>query len=108
MARPERIKVEKKSYQKAATFFRFIKPYRGTFLLGMIFLFLSSITAMLFPYLMGQLIGKDKPQSSSGLEEMIPDTTQWMDLNNTSTLIIVMMCVFGTQAIFSFFRIYLL
>lgn len=107
MARPERIKLEKGTYKKASTFYRFIKPYRGTFVLGMIFLFLSSVTAMLFPYLMGQLIGKEKPVSTPGMEDLIPDTTQLLDLNNTSTLIIVMMCVFGAQAIFSFFRIYL-
>jgi ABC-type multidrug transport system fused ATPase/permease subunit len=73
----------------------------------MIFLFLSSVTAMLFPYLMGQLIGKEKPLDIAGVETIIPDASQWIDMNNTSTLIIVMMCVFGAQAIFSFFRIYL-
>lgn len=107
MARPERIKLEKKTVQKAATFYRFIKPYRGTFILGMVFLFLSSVTAMLFPYLMGQLIGKDKPTANPTLESYIPDTSQLIDLNDTSTLIIIMMCVFGAQALFSFFRIYL-
>jgi len=107
MARPERIKLEKGTFKKAATFFRFIKPYKATFILGMIFLFLSSVTAMLFPYLMGQLIGKEKPLDTAGVEIIIPDASQWIDMNNTSTLIIVMMCVFGAQAIFSFFRIYL-
>ncbi|MEN8929357.1 MAG: ABC transporter transmembrane domain-containing protein [Flavobacteriales bacterium] len=105
--RPERIKLEKGSYKKASSFFRFIKPYKGTFVLGMIFLFLSSVTAMLFPYLMGQLIGKEKPTELAGMESVLPDTAQWLDLNNTNTLIIVMICVFGAQAIFSFFRIYL-
>ena len=62
MARPERIKLEKGSFKKASTFFRFIKPYRLAFSVGMIFLFLSSLTGMLFPYLMGQLIGKDTPE----------------------------------------------
>ena len=107
MARPERIILEKGTFKKAATFFRFIKPYKATFILGMIFLFLSSVTAMLFPYLMGQLIGKEKPVDIAGVETIIPDASQWIDMNNTSTLIIVMMCVFGAQAIFSFFRIYL-
>ena len=107
MTRPKRTKIEKKTYQKAATFYRFIKPYRVTFVFGMLFLFLSSVTAMLFPYLMGQLIGKDKPTTSVSVDNYIPDTTQFIDLNNTSTLILIMMCVFGAQAIFSFFRIYL-
>ena len=107
MARPERIKLEKGSFKKASTFFRFIKPYRLAFSVGMIFLFLSSLTGMLFPYLMGQLIGKDTPEVISSVTNVIPETQQWLDLNNTSTLIKVMICVFAAQAFFSFFRIYL-
>ncbi|MDG1174994.1 MAG: ABC transporter ATP-binding protein [Flavobacteriales bacterium] len=107
MARPERIKLEKGSFKKASTFFRFIKPYRLAFSVGMIFLFLSSLTGMLFPYLMGQLIGKDTPEVISSVTNVIPETQQWLDLNNTSTLIKVMICIFAAQAFFSFFRIYL-
>jgi ABC-type multidrug transport system fused ATPase/permease subunit len=107
MARSERIKLEKGSFKKASTFFRFIKPYRLAFSVGMIFLFLSSLTGMLFPYLMGQLIGKDTPEVISSVTNVIPETQQWLDLNNTSTLIKVMICVFAAQAFFSFFRIYL-
>ena len=108
MARQERIKLEKGSYKRASTFFRFIKPYRLAFTLGMIFLFLSSITAMLFPYLMGQLIGKDSPPPSANpLMDNLPDSSGFFDLSLTSNLVIIMIIVFGAQAIFSFFRIYL-
>jgi ABC-type multidrug transport system fused ATPase/permease subunit len=108
MARLERVKLEKDSYKKASTFFRFIKPYRLSFVVGMLFLFLSSVTAMLFPYLMGQLIGKDSPSASTNpLLENLPDSSNFFDLSVTSNLITIMVLVFGTQAIFSFFRIYL-
>ena len=107
MARPERVKLEKGTFKKAATFFRFIKPYRLAFTVGMIFLFLSSLTAMIFPYLMGKLIGKATPTDLPSITNSIPEPSQWINLNDTSTLIGVMMVVFGSQAIFSFFRIYL-
>ena len=45
----ERVKLTKESYQKAKRIFSYIKPYRLTFTIGMIFLFLSSVTAMFFP-----------------------------------------------------------
>lgn len=108
MARPERIKLEKKTIKKASTFFKFIAPYKVSFVIGMFFLFLSSTTAMLFPYLMGQLIGKETPANKSfpGVES-IPEPSQIIDLSITSNLIMVMILVFGAQAIFSFFRIYL-
>ena len=107
MARAERIKLDKQTIKKASTFFRFIKPYKLAFILGMIFLFLSSATAMLFPYLMGQLIGKDSTNGIPSVTDSIPEPSQWFDLNVTSTLITVMILVFGAQAIFSFFRVYL-
>ncbi len=107
MARAERIKLDKQTIKKASTFFRFIKPYKLAFILGMIFLFLSSATAMLFPYLMGQLIGKDSTNGIPSVTDSIPEPSQSFDLNVTSTLITVMILVFGAQAIFSFFRVYL-
>ncbi|MGB1041436.1 MAG: ABC transporter ATP-binding protein [Flavobacteriales bacterium] len=108
MARPERVKLEKGSYKKASTFFQFIKPYRLAFIAGMVFLFLSSLTGMLFPYLMGQLIGKDSPTPSANpMLDKLPDSSNFFDLSVTSNLITIMIIVFGAQAIFSFFRIYL-
>lgn len=108
MARPEKVKLEKGSYKKASTFFRFIKPYQLAFTVGMFFLFLSSLTGMLFPYLMGQLIGKESPtREVNPLVDTLPEPSSFFDLSVTSNLITIMILVFGSQAIFSFFRIYL-
>lgn len=94
----EKVVLTKGAYKKALRFFEFIKPYRWTYLIGWFFLLLSSLTAMLFPALMGQLLGAkkgDQPRVDFGD----------IDLTDINTLLIVMLVVFGAQAIFSFFRI---
>ncbi len=94
----EKIELSEDAFKKARRFFGFIKPYRGTYLVGWLFLALSSITAMLFPALMGQLLGAN--ESDKPIVEISN-----LDLNNVNTTIIVMLIVFGAQAFFSFFRI---
>lgn len=94
----EKVELSKDAYKKAARFFSFIKPYRWIYFIGWLFLVLSSLTAMLFPALMGQLLGAnatDKPVVDLG----------HIDLTNINTLLIIMLVVFGAQALFSFFRI---
>ena len=91
---------EKKKSNAKYSFFTFIKPYRFVFAGGMFFLLLASITMMLFPYLIGQLLGQDTSGS-------IEDSTAWINLNDTGTLVGVLFIVFAIQAVFSFFQIYL-
>ncbi len=79
---------------------QFIKPYRGIFSLGMLFLLLSSITMMLFPYLIGQLLGQDTTNPTEAAEAFV-------NLDDTNTLVKVLFIVFGVQALFSFFKTYL-
>ena len=96
----EQIKLSKDAYKKARNFLFFLKPYRGIYLIGWLFLILSSVTAMLFPVLMGQLLGansEDKP---------IIQSTR-IDFTDINTILLVMFAVFALQAIFSFFRIYI-
>jgi len=81
-------------------FFAFIRPYWIPFAFGILFLLLSSITVMLFPYLIGQLLGQDV---GTAMQE--PDPV--IDLSNTNTLVKVLFAVFAVQAIFSFFKTYL-
>ena len=94
----EKVELSKDSYKKAKRFFGFLKPYRGAYTIGWVFLILSSVTAMLFPVLMGQLLGAKK--TDAPMFEM-PN----VDLTDINTIIIVMFCVFAAQAVFSFFRI---
>ncbi|MFT5823087.1 MAG: ABC-type multidrug transport system fused ATPase/permease subunit [Crocinitomix sp.] len=96
----EKVELSKDAYKKARRFFGFIKPYRMAYTIGWAFLLLSSVTAMLFPALMGQLLGANKS------DQAFVDIPS-IDLTDINTLIIVMLFVFGAQAIFSFCRIWI-
>ncbi len=57
-------KINKESIRKVSQLLKYLKPYRGKFIVGMVFLFLSSITGLAFPSLLGIMIdaaqGKQK------------------------------------------------
>jgi ABC-type multidrug transport system fused ATPase/permease subunit len=103
MARKKRTKVSKESYQKAKTFLKFVKPYRGKFYLGFVFLILGSLTAMMFPYLMGKLLGG---ATSDGANIVNASSLDFF-FSERNTVVIGLMLVFLAQALFSFFRILL-
>ncbi|MEZ4937936.1 MAG: ABC transporter ATP-binding protein [Crocinitomicaceae bacterium] len=98
----EKIKLSTESYKKARKFFTFLKPYRSQFIIGWLFLVLSSLTTMAFPYLMGKLFGASNITSN---ETNVAD--QIKDLDSLSSVVIALFLIFGFQSIFSFFRIYL-
>lgn len=97
----EKVKLSAESYKKAKSFLSFLRPYRLMYSIGWLFLILSSFTSMLFPLLMGQLLGKDSSEAIS----MVP--TSSFDLPNLSVkgILILMIAVFAAQAVFSFFRV---
>ncbi len=49
-------KLNKELLKKAAKLFAYLRPFRGQFILGMIFLTLSSLTMLTFPALLGAMI----------------------------------------------------
>ena len=96
--RQERIKLDKSAYKKALRLLAFMKPYGAIYSLGWLFLVLSSVTAMLFPALMGQLLGANENEKPIiGFDSL--------DFTDINVILIAMLLVFGFQAIFSFFRI---
>ena len=96
--RTERIKLSKSSYLKARRVLNFIKPYRGIYLVGWSFLLLSSATGMLFPALMGQLLGAS---DAEGAMIKFGD----FDFTDINTIMMALLVVFAAQAFFSFFRV---
>jgi len=84
-------RVTKASLKKSLRLFKYVKPYFGTFSIGMIFLFLSSGASMVFPYLTGKLI----------------DAANSDFLDRINEIALMLMGVFFLNAIFSYFRIYL-
>lgn len=94
----EKIKLKKGALKRALRVFKFVYPYKGTFIIGFLFLILSSITTMGFPYMIGELFGtKNTPNNSSN----------WFEFENTSIVMYVLFGIFLLNSLFSFFRIYL-
>lgn len=83
-------KVNREALGKTLRIFRFVRPYRATFLLGMVFLVLSNLTTMTFPLLIGQM------------SEVIEGKSPYSIGQVTGLFVVIL--VF--QAIFSFLRIY--
>lgn len=94
----EKVQLSKDSYRKAKRIFVYMRPYRFIFAIGWIFLILSSLVSMLFPMLMGQLLGANSDEKAIVEVDAV-------DMTNINTIIIVMLLVFGVQALFSFIRI---
>lgn len=96
----KREKLSKDSIQKAKKIFSYLKPYRGLFAIGWVFLVLSSSIGLLFPILMGQLLGTgaDQPSSMQGALDL-------MNVDNVTTYAVALFIMFGAQSVFSFFRV---
>lgn len=84
-----KIKITKDSLKKAFRLYSFLKPYKLKFFIGMLFLFLTSATALVFPMLMGKLV-------DAANEELI---------QNIDKIGISLLALFTAQAIFSYFRV---
>lgn len=90
----EKVKINRNSLRKAIQLWSYVKPYRNKFLIGMGFLFLSSIISLAFPALLGAMI-----DASQGKR-----TYSWLDpsLRAVGTLAFALLFFLS---IVSFFRI---
>ena len=84
-------KVTKAGMKRLMRLFRFVKPQKWTFILGLAFLVLSSLATLVFPALLGDLLDS---ATNKSLEQI--NRIGW-----------ILVGIFVVTAIFSFFRIYL-
>lgn len=92
-----KVKITKEGLRKAMRIFKFLKPLKGKFAIGMFFLLGSSLTSMSFPFLLGKL---------AGAKDTGP--VNYADLLNTAninTVAILLIGAFLLQAFMSYFRI---
>ncbi|WP_337965733.1 ABC transporter transmembrane domain-containing protein [uncultured Flavobacterium sp.] len=82
-------KLDSNSLQKAFRIFKYGKGHKWKFFLGLIFLLLTSATALAFPKLMGMLV----------------DCVTNKNLNRANEIAVGLMVILTLQAVFSFFRI---
>lgn len=88
-------KISKESVKEALAIFKYVRPYRGVFITGLVFIALSSATTMSFPYLLKRLIDS----AHGDLKGAMAFTPGHIAL--------IMIAVLGIQMVFSFLRIYL-
>lgn len=99
MARKEdlpKAKITRDSLKKASRIFSFIGRHRWKFFLGMFFLAGTAATALIFPYLLGDLMGIVGKTDSA--EVLIAEA------NRVGLFLLIL---FSAQAVFSFFRVLL-
>lgn len=96
----DKVKLSKESYAYAKRIFAYIKPYSMLFGLGWIFLLLSSLSGLLFPLLMGQLLG-----SGSSTDSNMEGLFEQLSLDDINGVALALFVLFAVQAIFSFFRV---
>lgn len=106
MMRPKKnkepkVKLTKDSWRKAARFLRCLKPYAGTYFIGWIFLVLSTSAGLVFPYLMGKLLGSTS--ATSNPEQAV----RLLDLSNVNQIALALFALFFFQSVFSFVRVVL-
>ena len=82
-------KLTSSSLHKALRIFKYSKNHKLKFFIGLVFLLLTSATALAFPKLMGMLV----------------DCVTNKDLDKANDIAIALMGILTLQAIFSFFRI---
>lgn len=79
----------------------FLKPYLWWYFVGWIFLILSSSAGLMFPYLMGKLLGS----GSSSVGASTPSSIEMLNFQNATEVAYGLFILFGFQALFSFLRV---
>ncbi len=88
-------KLTRESFREALLIFTYVKPYRGKFAAGLLFIALSALTTMSFPYLLKQLI-----DSAHAIKE---GTVKF----SPGIIALSMLGVLTVQMLFSYMRIFL-
>jgi ABC transporter fused permease/ATP-binding protein len=86
-----KVKLTKANLSKVRKLFTYFRPHRGKYALGLVFLFLTGLTALAFPLLIGKLV-------NSATGAMLEDIDR---------IALILLVVFIFQSVFSYFRIYL-
>ena len=89
----EKRKLNKEGIKKLLGIFRFVIPYRKTFILGLLSLALSSGTLLSFPYFAGKLL--DVAQGKGGFI-----------LTSINQIALALIGILAIQSVFSFIRVY--
>jgi ABC-type multidrug transport system fused ATPase/permease subunit len=106
----QKAKISKENLKQALVLFKYIKPHRGKFILGLVFIAFTAFSTSLFPLFLGKMIdaaspGATLPGVSTGKQFGLSLKNIHWSLNTTLLLIF---CQLSAQTLFSFMRVYLL
>jgi ABC-type multidrug transport system fused ATPase/permease subunit len=101
-------KINKQSFQELKFLLHYLIPYKWYFIGGLVFISLSALSTMVFPFLMGKMIDavtgtmNDNPLKSNS-------KLGFLDAHlSLNTLLLLIFIQLGVQMVFSFMRVYLL
>ncbi len=107
-----KVKISKESIKEILFVFKYLKPYNSYFIGGLIFISLSAISTLAFPFLMGKMIDS---VSNTNISSSITQINQLGIMDHLKSdnwsLNMVLLLIFiqlSVQTIFSFMRVYLL
>ncbi|MEM0996731.1 MAG: ABC transporter transmembrane domain-containing protein [Bacteroidota bacterium] len=89
----ERVKVSKEGWKTARKMLSYLLPYKWLYIFGIVFLVLSAVTSLGFPYILGELVN-----SATGDSDFV--------LERIDEIAILLIAVVLAQGIFSFLRVY--
>lgn len=95
----KKVKLTKRSWKRATGMFNYLKPYGFIYFIGWIFLVLSTSAGLIFPYLLGKLLGKDEVSTN------MSDSVSLLNPSNVNQVAFALFLLFGFQALFSFLRV---
>ncbi|MBA2422620.1 MAG: ATP-binding cassette domain-containing protein [Chitinophagales bacterium] len=109
-----KVKINRESLHEALFLFSYLKPYRGKFILALIFIALSAFSTSIFPFLIGKMIDAAVP----GTSQSLPGSTSAISQNfgfsikeinwGLNTIVGLIFLQLTIQMLFSFMRVYLL
>ena len=95
------ISSKKRTSGKLRFLLAYLRPYALLYSVGWVFLVLSTLAGLVFPYLMGGLLGADAKGSS------VETIGKALSNNSVNGIALALFILFGIQALFSFFRVVL-
>jgi len=104
-------KLSKENLRQALALLKYVKPYRGKFMLGMVFIALTAISTSLFPLFLGKMIDAASPGTVAipGIADRVNTGFSLKNIHwSLNTTLLLIFCQLALQTVFSFMRVYLL
>lgn len=97
-----KVKLTKEQISQSKKLFSYLKPYSFRFAVGGVLLMISTSIGLIFPLMLGQLLGSGNNHSNM---QNMQDAVHLINTDNISSVAVALFILFGIQAVFSFFKV---